>query len=116
MTRKQQNTLLLVLVLLAVLAVFLVRRQLLRQEGTRAVVQAVGQADVEVDLSEDQEFWVGGPETGRNLIRVEDGAVRVAQADCPDKICVHTGPIRQAGEIIACLPNGVIVYIQEREG
>jgi len=40
----------------------------------------------------------------------------VAQADCPDKICVHTGPISQEGEVIACLPHGVIIYIPWEEG
>ena len=115
MGRKQRNTLILALVLLAALAAFLVQRRLLSQEGAKAVVQVGGQAGEELDLSKDQEFWVGDPEIGRNLIRVEDGAVMVVQADCPDKVCVHTGPISQEGEVIACLPHGVIIYIQQRE-
>ncbi len=111
MGRRARNILILALVLLTALAVFLIRRQLLSQEGAKAVVQIGGRAGEEVDLSKDQEFWVGDPEIGRNLIRVEDGAVMVVQADCPDKICVHTGPISQEGEVIACLPHGVIIYI-----
>lgn len=116
MGRQQRNTLILALVLLAVLsAALFVQYVLLRDQGIKAVVQVGGQADRVVSLSKDQEFWVGDEEIGRNLIRVKDGAIMVAQADCPDKICVHTGPISQAGEVIACLPHGVIVYIQ-REG
>lgn len=115
MGRKQRNTLILALILLVVLAAFWVQRRLLSQEGATAVVQVSGQTEKELDLSKDQELWVGNPETGRNLIRVEDGAVMVVQADCPDKICVHTGPISQEGEIIACLPHGMIVYIQQKE-
>lgn len=116
MSRQQRNTLILALVLLAVLvAGLLVQQFLFRDPGAKAVIQVGGQADRVVSLSKDQEFWVGDAEIGRNLIRVKDGAISVAQADCPDKICVHTGPIRQAGEVIACLPHGVIVYIQ-REG
>lgn len=111
MGRKQRNILIAALVLLVALAAFFVRRQLLSQEGTKAVIQVGGQGSQELDLSRDQEFWVGDPEIGRNLIRVENGSVMVAQADCPDKICVHTGPISQEGEVIACLPHGVIVYI-----
>lgn len=115
MGRKQRNTLILALVLLAALTVLLVRRQLLSEEGAKAVIRVGGQDPVELDLSKDQEFWAGDPEIGRNLIRVEDGAVMVVQADCPDKVCVHTGPIRQEGEVIACLPHGLIIYIQPRE-
>lgn len=116
MGQKQRTTLILVLVLLAALvAALLVWRQSLSQEGVKAVVQVGGQGKQELDLSKDQEFWVGDPEIGRNLIRVEDGAVMVVQADCPDKICVLTGPISQEGEVIACLPHGVIIYIPRGE-
>ena len=117
MGRKQRTTLILALVLLTVLAAaFLVWQKLLGQEGVKAVVQVGGQQKQELDLSRDQEFWVGDAEIGRNLIRVEDGTVMVVQADCPDKICVLTGPISQEGEVIACLPHGVIIYIPREEG
>lgn len=116
MGRKQRTTLILALVLLTVLAAaFLVWQKLPGREGVRAVVQVGGQQKQELDLSRDQEFWVGDAEIGRNLIRVEDGTVMVVQADCPDKICVLTGPISQEGEVIACLPHGVIIYIPRGE-
>lgn len=112
---RRRNILILALVLLTALAAFLIWRQLLSQEGAKAVVQLGGRERQEIDLSRDQEFWVGDPEIGRNLVRVEDGAVMVVQAECPDKICVHTGPISQEGEVIVCLPNGVIIYIPQGE-
>lgn len=116
MGRKQRATLILALILLTALAAaFLVWQQLMGQEGIKAVVQVGGQEKQELDLSKDQEFWVGDSEIGRNLIRVENGAVMVVQADCPDKICVHTGPISREGEVIACLPHGVIIYIPREE-
>lgn len=115
MGRQQRNTLILALVLLAALgAAFLIQRLGFGGEGTKAVVQVGGQEDLVLDLSRDQEFWVGDAEIGRNLIRVENGTVMVAEADCPDKICVQTGPIREEGQVIACLPHGVIVYIQRK--
>lgn len=117
MGRKQRVTLILALILLTALAAaFLVWQQLMSQEGIKAVVQVGGQEKQELDLSKDREFWVGDSEIGRNLIRVENRAVMVAQADCPDKICVHTGPISQEGEVIACLPHGVVIYIPWKEG
>lgn len=117
MGRQQRNTLILALCLLAALgAAFLLQRLWLHEEGAKAVVKLGGQEDLELDLSRDQEFWVGDEEVGRNLIRVENGAVMVAQADCPDKVCVQTGPIQKEGQVIACLPHGLIVYIPQREG
>lgn len=115
MKRQQRNTLILALVLLAVLAAgFFVQRSLFSGQGAKAIVQVGGQVTHELSLSKAQELWVGDDEIGRNLVRVEDGAVMVVEADCPDKVCVHTGPIRQEGEVIACLPHGVIIYIQRR--
>lgn len=116
MGRKRRTTLILALVLLTALsAAFLVWQRLLGRDGLKAVIQAGGQGQQELNLSKNQEFWVGDSEIGYNLIRVKDGAVMVVQADCPDKVCVHTGPISREGEVIACLPHGVIIYIPRRE-
>lgn len=117
MGRQQRNTLILALALLAVLgAAFLLQRLWFQGQGLRAVVQVDGREDMELDLSQDREFWVGDERTGRNLIQVRDGAVRVLEADCPDKVCVRTGPIRQEGQVIACLPHKVIIYIPHKGG
>lgn len=117
MKRQQRNTLILALVLLAALAAaFFVQRWLFHDQGAKAMVKVGGQEDQVVSLSKDQEFWVGDAEVGRNLVKVEDGAIMVVEADCPDKVCVQTGPIRQEGQVIACLPHGVIIYIQHKGG
>lgn len=40
---------------------------------------------------------------------VRDGAVRVSDSDCPDRLCVEQGAIRTGA--IVCLPNGVTVKV-----
>lgn len=57
---------------------------------------------------------VEDPEIGRSLILVEGGTVCVIQADCPDKVCVHTGPISQEGEVIACPTESSSTFPGER--
>lgn len=117
MKREQRNTLILVLALLAVLGTaFLVQQVLLRgSDGPAvwAVLKAGGREPQRLDLREDVEFMVEDEETGYNLVRVENGKIMVAEADCADKICVRTGPIHQPGEMIACLPHGLLIYIEE---
>lgn len=84
MGRKQRAILILALVLLTALAAaFLVQRQLLGHAGGKAVVQVGGQGKQELNLSKDQEFWVGDPEIGRNLVRVEDGTVMEPRRTVP---------------------------------
>lgn len=47
----------------------------------------------------------------RNLVIIQNGTVRMEESDCKNQICVNTGTISLAGELIVCLPNQVIVEI-----
>jgi hypothetical protein len=58
-----------------------------------------------------QELRLGGAER-YNLIMAEDGRIRVAEADCPDQICVRTGWISVAPQQIVCLPYRVVIRIE----
>lgn len=55
------------------------------------------------------------PVDGHNKVVIEDGAVRMEEADCPDKLCVNQGKISKAGQTIICLPNRVMVTIKGRD-
>lgn len=64
------------------------------------------------------EFPVNFAQDGQlrhNHIRVENEKIAVDEADCPDKICVHTGAISKPGEIIACLPHKLIIEIKSEQ-
>ena len=49
------------------------------------------------------------------MVAVEPGRIRVAEADCPDEVCVHTGWIDGPATPIACVPHGLTVTVA-REG
>lgn len=51
-------------------------------------------------------------ELGKNEIRIFEGGVQIVEADCPDKLCVHTGFIDEPGEIVVCLPHKLVVEIK----
>ncbi len=52
--------------------------------------------------------YYGAFENG-NLIRVADGKVYVAEADCPDHTCMLMGRI-DSGEIL-CMPHGLTIKV-----
>lgn len=54
-------------------------------------------------------------ERGVNVVAVEPGRIRVAEADCPDEVCVNTGWIDSAATPIACVPHGLTITVA-REG
>ncbi len=57
-----------------------------------------------------EELRLGGTER-YNLIVADDGRVRVAEADCPDQVCVRTGWVSAAPQQIVCLPYRVVIKV-----
>jgi hypothetical protein len=84
------------------------------EEGTVALVEVNGNTVAKLNLLENHFLIVKGV---HGLLRVEthDGRARVAEADCPNKICVRTGWRGRAGEVIVCVPNKTIVRILGRD-
>jgi len=58
-------------------------------------------------LDKDQEVILG-----RMLLEIKGGRIRVRESDCPRKICVNTGWIKTPGQVIACVPNKVLVEMK----
>ncbi|TCT12157.1 hypothetical protein EDC18_11463 [Natranaerovirga pectinivora] len=50
-------------------------------------------------------------ERGFNTINIDKSGAEIIEANCPDKVCVHTAKITQPGPIIVCLPHRVSVEI-----
>ncbi|MBQ5523338.1 MAG: NusG domain II-containing protein, partial [Oscillospiraceae bacterium] len=44
-----------------------------------------------------------------------DGEAWISEANCPDKLCMGFGKISKNGEVIVCLPNRLIVVIEDGE-
>ena len=49
-----------------------------------------------------------------NIVTIADQQVSVTEANCPDHICVQTGPItgKDDGKVIACLPHKLIISVE----
>lgn len=78
-----------------------------------AVIRLDGEVKERLPLDREARITVKTPEGGSNTVVVEDGAVCVESADCPDRICVHAGWIREAGDVIVCLPHRLTVTVED---
>lgn len=93
----------------------------IQQESTKepmAQITVNGKIVGTYPLSENQIIDIPSKGKWTNRFKIEDGAIYMLEANCPDKICVHHKPISQNGETIVCLPNKVVVVIKngvERE-
>jgi len=43
------------------------------------------------------------------IVDIKDGKIAITDIDCPDQVCVKTGHIGQNGQVIACVPNRVVI-------
>ena len=48
---------------------------------------------------------------GTNVLVVKDGRAHMEHADCPDGLCIRQGEISKEGERIVCLPNRVMITV-----
>ena len=79
------------------------------EEGACAVVIVNGEEAARYPLSKNGTFPLNG---GTNTLVIENGYAWMTESQCPDKICEHMGKIHLNGQMIVCLPNGVIVTVE----
>lgn len=79
--------------------------------ATRVRIAASGQPEIELPLDTSRRIEVHGP-LGDSVVEIKNGRVRFVSSPCRGQQCVHTGWLAHAGELAACLPNGVVVSIE----
>lgn len=84
--------------------------QMLRNTETQAVVRISvdGSPYGTYRLEEDRTVEINDT----NCLEISSGSVRMDWADCPDQVCVNHRSISRDGESIICLPNQVVVSIE----
>lgn len=78
--------------------------------GAAATIRAPETAPRTVALDRDQTLQVRG-RMGPSTIEIKDGRARFVRSACTRKVCIHAGWLKEAGELAACLPNGVSLEI-----
>lgn len=101
----------LVLALLLVAAAAGLFMLAVRDAGAEAVVVQDGKEILRLPLNEDTEEVITRGEDS-NTVVIRGGTARVTEANCPDRVCVHTGEIRYEGQTIVCLPHKLVVKIE----
>ena len=94
---------------------------LLQRESVPAPVARITRDGVlleEIDLDRVSEPYSFPLEdgNGRNTLSVEKGRIRIAEADCPDQVCVNQGWISNGTVPIICLPHRLMIEIVDGGG
>ena len=112
--RKIKNDIFFIAILLSVIAVAACLLLVFRKEGNMVKVTVDGEVYGMYSLAKDIEVEIK-TENGYNILVIENGKAYVKDASCPDGICSSHRPIKHTGASIICLPNKVVVSIENNE-
>ena len=103
---------LIAVVALACMALFTGKDEAPAQATARITLdgEVVEEIDLE-GLTERKTLTLTGKSGLTNTIVAEHGKIWVAEADCPDQICVNQGAISNSTVPIVCLPNHLVIEI-----
>lgn len=109
-----------VIVAAAALVLGLLSWYTLTRKGSGSVVEIVQDGKVlrtiDLDLvAAEYSFTVEWPEGGSNKILVQPGRICVAEADCPDRICVHQGWLSDGAAPVVCMPHRLVLRLKDGE-
>jgi hypothetical protein len=85
----------------------------LRPQGKEVIIEFQSNIIYQGSLFTDKHLEVTG-QIGITTVEIENAEVWVSHSDCPHQICVKTGKIDRAGDIIVCIPNKVVVRVKKR--
>jgi len=104
------DKLLILCVLMVVIGLFVERSLGANPRGNAIVVELAGQRQGIYALEEAQILRFDGP-LGVSEVEIGQQAVWIRRAPCANKICMNQGKLYQPNDVIACLPNQLVVRI-----
>ncbi len=112
---NKKDLLFIICVLLAVAFLGIVFwRKRTDQNGSYIEITIDGELYGSYSLEQEQEIVVESS-YGTNSVVIKDGKAFVAEADCPDQVCVAMQPVSRSGEIICCLPHHLFIEAYGKE-
>lgn len=86
------------------------------ENGTTAVITQDERELYRIDLADIEAPYtliINGENGEENVIFIEQNAISMQSASCPDGLCVQRGKLTGSGLPIVCLPNHIIIQIEE---
>lgn len=91
----------------------LVLKDATRPPGLRLIIEQDNRITHNLSLQTDSVLDLAGP-LGSSRIVIADGTVRFVASPCPNKVCIGMGRAAKAGDLLACVPNHVLLRITGR--
>ena len=79
--------------------------------GEQVAIIVDGETRFVAGLDRERTVRLAGP-IGVTVVSVSESGVRVLDSPCPQKICMGMGSVSRDGELVACVPNSVLIRIE----
>jgi len=113
---KRRDLLLILGALLAALLLFLAAHFMGKGDASTVVARVRGEVVLQKPLLVDGRYEIPLPAGETNIIRVEQGAVWMEEANCRDGLCIHQGKMRNRAKSIVCLPHNLVITLEGDSG
>ncbi len=81
------------------------------ERGARVVVEREGKVIYTAPLGGDRTARLQGP-LGETVLQIHQGRVCILDSPCRRKVCLAMGEVSGSGEVLACVPNELLVRIE----
>ena len=108
---KKKDIIIIAAARLCALALYLVSQVSLGAEASSVVVTVDGREMLRRPLAMENSYEIAQEDGSVNVIRVEDGAVFMQEANCRDGLCIRQGRMKNAAKTIVCLPHKLVVQL-----
>lgn len=110
----KKNDIILIGIVVFVAVIFFGIFQLTRKEGANIIVTIDGKQYGTYSLEHEEVIEIES-EYGTNELIIKDNKAKMEGASCPDQLCVYQHAIDKTGQTIVCLPNKVVVTVENGE-
>ena len=79
-------------------------------EGSRVLVTCGDELCFTAPLDQPRTLAIEGP-LGQTKLVIDEQGARIVESPCPRKICVSMGVAKNTADLLACVPNRILVHI-----
>ena len=101
------------LIFLAVIG-FAAKKVFTKTSGSRILMVETQGERYAYSMEKNMRLEFSGP-CGKSIIIIENEEAWFEHSDCENRVCVESGKISRPNQWAACLPNGIIIYIEGEE-
>lgn len=101
------------LIFLAVIG-FAAMKVFTKKSGSRILMVQTQGERYAYSMEKNMRLEFSGP-CGKSIIIIENEEAWFEHSDCENRGCVESGKISRPNQWAACLPNGIIIYIEGEE-